>query len=83
MAAKVVPGAGIRELMWETPFSLLGFLVMQERRMAGVKGIGRPEKSQRLWSTWKRMQSSQPDQKAKQKERDDAHGRNMESESQA
>ena len=30
--------------------------------MAGVKGIGRPEKSEKLWNEWKKQRSEQPDQ---------------------
>jgi hypothetical protein len=56
-----MPGAGLREILWETPYCLLGFLVMQERRMAGVKGIGRPEKSRRLWDAWKKVRQEYED----------------------
>jgi len=66
LAAKVVPGASQHEILWETPYCMLGFLVMQERRMAGVKGIGRPEKSKKLWDAWKKQRSEQPDQKPDQ-----------------
>lgn len=64
LAARVVPGLGLGEILWEVPFCMLGFLVMQERRMAGVKGIGRPEKSRKLWEAWKRQRSEHPDQEA-------------------
>jgi len=62
LAAKVIPGASLHEILWETPYCMLGFLVMQERRMAGIKGIGRPEKSRKLWEEWKKQRSEQPDQ---------------------
>lgn len=54
LAAQTLPGVGWWEMFWEVPFALLGFLVMQERRQAGVKGIGRPEKSDKLWREWKK-----------------------------
>lgn len=57
---------------------MLGFLVMQERRAAGIKGIGRPEKSKRLWDAWKSINrlsaadaSKQPDQKPDQQNKED------------
>lgn len=64
MAARVIPGASLHEILWEIPYCMLGFLVMQERRAAGVKGIGRPEKSDKLWTAWKKMQSEKPDEQA-------------------
>jgi hypothetical protein len=64
LAARVIPGASLHELLWELPYCLLGFLVMQERRAAGVKGIGRPEKSEKLWRAWKALRSGQPDKQA-------------------
>lgn len=71
LAAKVVPGASQHEILWETPYCMLGFLVMQERRMAGVKGIGRPEKSQKLWDEWKKLRSEHPDQQPDQHKSED------------
>lgn len=71
LAAKVVPGASQQEILWETPYCMLGFLVMQERRAAGIKGIGRPEKSKRLWDAWKKQRSEQPDQKPDQQNKED------------
>lgn len=71
LAAKVVPGASQQEILWETPYCMLGFLVMQERRAAGIKGIGRPEKSEKLWDAWKKMRSEQPDQQPDQHKSED------------
>lgn len=62
LVARVMPGTKMREILWGMPLCQVGFLVMQERRMAGVKGIGRPEKSQKLWAAFKKQRSEQENQ---------------------
>lgn len=54
MVNRVMPGATLQQVFWEIPFCMLGFLIMQERRQAGVQGIGRPEKSEELWKAFQK-----------------------------
>lgn len=44
-----MPSVTPYQAMWELPFVTVSYYVVQAMRKAGVKGIGRPEKSQKLW----------------------------------
>ncbi|MDD3154932.1 MAG: hypothetical protein PHS41_08690 [Victivallaceae bacterium] len=46
-------------MLWDWPYSLLSFFVMQERRDAGVKGIARKEKSDALWRAFMESRKKQ------------------------
>lgn len=76
LVARVMPGLGMREIMWDIPFCLVGFLIMQERRLAGVKGIGRPEKSRKLWAAWKKIRSEGKNQQSDRQESENRLGQN-------
>ncbi len=55
MAARALPSLGHEEAIWGMPFCMLGFYVMQAQRLAGVKGIGRKDKSRKIWEAWQRV----------------------------
>jgi len=57
-AAEASPGLTVEKALWEMPFCMLGFLVMQAMRKRGVKGIGRPEISRQIWENFQKEQKN-------------------------
>ncbi len=51
-AARAVPGASARELMWELPLCMIGWLIVQQRRSDGERGLTRPELDDELWAKY-------------------------------
>ncbi len=51
-AARALPGASVRELLWEVPLCLIGWLIVQTRRADGERGLTRPEFDEELWAEY-------------------------------
>lgn len=43
----------LHDVFWEIPLVTLGYLTVQAGRKAGIKGIGRMEKSTELWQVFR------------------------------
>lgn len=56
-AARALPGASVRELLWEVPLCLVGWLIVQARRADGERGLTRPEFDEELWAEYRSEQN--------------------------
>ncbi len=55
MIAKVMPSVTIHQVLWEMPWPMVSYYVVQAARQAGIKGIGRRDKSDKLWKRFKEL----------------------------
>ncbi len=58
MAATAFPALTLRELLWDIPMPVTGWLVAQALRKAGVKGIERDDENCRIAKRLKEMLSN-------------------------
>ena len=68
MVASIVPGVTPHQAMWEIPFVTVSYYMVQAARRAGVKGIGRTDKSLKLWRKFAEQHKDELDTEKKRRE---------------
>lgn len=58
-----MPSVTPYQVMWELPVVTAGYYVVQAMRRAGVKGIGRREKSRKLWKRFYELHKNEFEKK--------------------
>lgn len=67
MTASVMPSVTPYQAMWEVPFVTVSYYFVQAARRAGVKGIGRTEKSAKLWRKFAELHREELEAEKKRK----------------
>ena len=67
MVASIVPGVTPYQAMWEIPFVTVSYYMVQAARRAGVMGIGRHEKSVKLWRRFAELHNEELDAEMKRR----------------
>ena len=67
MAANIFPNITLQDLLWRIPMVTLGYLLVQAGRKAGIKGIGRTDKSIALWKRFSELHKEELEEERKRK----------------